>query len=194
MDTLLVNLVLMGYLERDLSALVEYCEYVSAVTGVPIPPELSGRRPRRLPHRHRRPRGGRDQGVPQDRIWRSIDAVYSGVPASLIGREQEIEVGPMSGRVERGLLAGEARAGGRDRRARRPYFRRAPRRRRRCCGRTRSWRLLDRPPELRLIELTAISARDRDVGERRDDHVADRPAASRADSLSSVSSARCQAG
>ena len=30
MDTLLVNLVLMGYIERDLSALVEYCEAVSA--------------------------------------------------------------------------------------------------------------------------------------------------------------------
>src|SRR5260221_209085 len=37
MDLLLVNLVLMGYLERDLSALGEYCETVSAATGVPIP-------------------------------------------------------------------------------------------------------------------------------------------------------------
>ncbi len=27
-----------------------------------------------------------------------IDAVYSGVPASLVGREQTIDVGPMSGR------------------------------------------------------------------------------------------------
>jgi 2-isopropylmalate synthase len=27
-----------------------------------------------------------------------VDAVYSGVPASLVGREQEIEIGPMSGR------------------------------------------------------------------------------------------------
>src|SRR5687767_9142447 len=35
MDTLLVNLVLMGYIDRDLSALVEYCETVSAATGVP---------------------------------------------------------------------------------------------------------------------------------------------------------------
>ena len=38
MDLLLVNLVLLGYIERDLSALVEYCEAVSAATGVPIPP------------------------------------------------------------------------------------------------------------------------------------------------------------
>ena len=37
MDTLIVNLVLMGYIERDLSALVEYCDYVARVTGVPIP-------------------------------------------------------------------------------------------------------------------------------------------------------------
>src|ERR1041385_6421008 len=34
MDQLLVNLVLMGYIERDLSALVEYCEAVSRATGV----------------------------------------------------------------------------------------------------------------------------------------------------------------
>jgi len=27
-----------------------------------------------------------------------MDAVYAGVPASLVGREQEIEIGPMSGR------------------------------------------------------------------------------------------------
>ncbi|MBW8896178.1 MAG: 2-isopropylmalate synthase, partial [Acidobacteria bacterium] len=38
MDTLLVNLVLMGYLDRDLSALVDYCDAVSKATGVPIPP------------------------------------------------------------------------------------------------------------------------------------------------------------
>jgi 2-isopropylmalate synthase len=27
-----------------------------------------------------------------------VDAVYSGVPAQMVGREQEIEVGPMSGK------------------------------------------------------------------------------------------------
>ena len=97
MDTLLVNLVLMGYLERDLSALVEYCETVSQATGVPIPPNY--------------PVVGRDAfrtatGVhaaavikayrKQDRVL--VDAVYSAVPASMVGREQTIEVGPMSGR------------------------------------------------------------------------------------------------
>jgi 2-isopropylmalate synthase len=45
-----------------------------------------------------------------------VDAVYSGVPSSLVGREQEIEVGPMSGRSNvvywlerRGVEATEAR-------------------------------------------------------------------------------------
>jgi 2-isopropylmalate synthase len=97
MDILLVNLVLMGYIERDLSALVEYCEAVSEATGVPIPPNY--------------PIVGRDAfrtatGVHAAAVIKAfrkndlelVDAVYSSVPASLVGREQEIEIGPMSGR------------------------------------------------------------------------------------------------
>src|SRR5688572_12343936 len=97
MDTLLVNLVLLGYIERDLSALVEYCEVVSAATGVPIPPNY--------------PVVGRDAfrtatGVHAAAVIKAfrkndrplVDAVYSGVPASLVGREQQIDVGPMSGK------------------------------------------------------------------------------------------------
>jgi isopropylmalate/homocitrate/citramalate synthase len=97
MDTLLMNLVLMGYIDRDLSALCEYCETVSAATGVPIPPNY--------------PIVGRDAfrtatGVHAAAVIKAyrkqdaelIDAVYSGVPASLIGREQQIDVGPMSGK------------------------------------------------------------------------------------------------
>jgi isopropylmalate/homocitrate/citramalate synthase len=97
MDLLLVNLVLMGYIERDLSALGEYCETVSAATGVPIPANY--------------PVVGRDAfrtatGVHAAAVIKAfrkndlalIDAVYSGVPASLIGREQQIDVGPMSGK------------------------------------------------------------------------------------------------
>ena len=45
-----------------------------------------------------------------------VDAVYSGVPASMVGRAQEIEIGPMSGKSNvvywlesRGLAAGEER-------------------------------------------------------------------------------------
>jgi 2-isopropylmalate synthase len=44
-----------------------------------------------------------------------MDAVYAAVPASLVGREQEIEIGPMSGRSnvifwleKRGLPATDA--------------------------------------------------------------------------------------
>jgi isopropylmalate/homocitrate/citramalate synthase len=97
MDTLLVNLVLMGYIDRDLSALVEYCETVSRTTGVPIPPNY--------------PVVGRDAfrtatGVHAAAVIKAlrkndidlVDAVYSGVPASMVRREQEIEIGPMSGR------------------------------------------------------------------------------------------------
>jgi 2-isopropylmalate synthase len=97
MDILIVNLVLMGYIERDLSALLEYCEAVSEATGVPIPANY--------------PVVGRDAfrtatGVHAAAVIKAfrkndhelVDAVYSGVPATLVGREQEIDVGPMSGK------------------------------------------------------------------------------------------------
>jgi len=97
MDTLLVNLVLMRYIDRDLSPLPEYCELVSKVTGVAIPANY--------------PVVGRDAfrtatGVHASAVIKAfrkndvalVDAVYSGVPASMVGREQEIEIGPMSGR------------------------------------------------------------------------------------------------
>ena len=187
MDMLLVNLVLMGYIERDLSALVEYCDAVSAATGVPIPANY--------------PVVGRDAfrtatGVHAAAVIKAfrksdrelVDAVYSGVPASLVGREQEIEVGPMSGKsnvmfwlekrglsgdrrvVERIFAEGQSVGGG----AR-------PRR--------RSGELSDRAPRPR-----STASRFSIAGERREDHVADRLQAAAADSLSSVSSAVCQAG
>jgi 2-isopropylmalate synthase len=97
MDMLLVNLVLMEFIDRDLSRLVEYCEAVSAATGIPIPPNY--------------PVVGRDAfrtatGVHAAAVIKAFkkndhalaDAVYSSVPASLVGRDQEIEVGPMSGK------------------------------------------------------------------------------------------------
>lgn len=97
MELLLINLVLMGYIERDLSALCEYCDAVAAATDVPIPANY--------------PVVGRDAfrtatGVHAAAVIKAfrkndqalVDAVYSGVPASLIGREQQIDVGPMSGR------------------------------------------------------------------------------------------------
>jgi len=97
MDLLLVNLVLMGYAKRDLTHLDAYCRLVSDVCGVPIPDNY--------------PVIGRDAfrtatGVHAAAVvkaWRKkdrelMDLVYSAIPASLVGREQEIEVGPMSGK------------------------------------------------------------------------------------------------
>jgi 2-isopropylmalate synthase len=97
MDMLLVNLTLMGRRTSDLTKLVAYCRAVSEATGVPIPANY--------------PVVGRDAfrtatGVHAAAVIKAhrkndpdlVDAVYSGVPAGLVGREQEIEVGPMSGR------------------------------------------------------------------------------------------------
>ncbi|MGH7725274.1 MAG: LeuA family protein [Candidatus Eiseniibacteriota bacterium] len=96
MDQLLVNLRLMGWIENDLSALPEYCSVVSESCEVPIPINY--------------PVVGRDAfrtgtGVHAAAVIKAYrkgdawlaDRVYSGVPASMVGREQEIEVGPMCG-------------------------------------------------------------------------------------------------
>jgi 2-isopropylmalate synthase len=97
MDLLLVNLVMLGYLDRDLTTLPAYCAAVSRACDVPIPPNY--------------PVVGADAfrtatGVHAAAVMKAfrrgdralMDAVYAAVPASLVGREQEIEVGPMSGR------------------------------------------------------------------------------------------------
>ncbi len=96
MDQLLVNLKLLGWIDNDLTMLGEYCERVSRTTHVPIPPNY--------------PVVGRDAfrtgtGVHAAAVIKAYrkgedwlaDRVYSGVPASWVGRRQEIEVGPMSG-------------------------------------------------------------------------------------------------
>lgn len=96
MDQLLINLRLWGLIERDLSPLVEYVALVSEHCGVPIPASY--------------PALGSDAfrtgtGVHASAVIKALrkgdralaDLVYSGVPASVVGREQRIEVGPMSG-------------------------------------------------------------------------------------------------
>jgi isopropylmalate/homocitrate/citramalate synthase len=96
MDQLLVNLQLLGWINRDLTRLNEYCARVSEATGVRIPDNY--------------PIVGRDAfrtgtGVHAAAIIKArkkgddwlADRVYSGVPAAMIGRKQSIEVGPMSG-------------------------------------------------------------------------------------------------
>ena len=97
LDLLLVNLVLMGWLERDLGCLNELVQLVSGATGEPIPDNY--------------PVFGRDAfrtatGVHAAAVIKAfhkrdpdlMDRVYSGVPARMVGRRQEIELGPMSGR------------------------------------------------------------------------------------------------
>jgi isopropylmalate/homocitrate/citramalate synthase len=97
MDQLLVNLKLMGYINNDLTNMARYCETASTATGVPIPVSY--------------PVVGRDAfrtatGVHAAAVIKAFrkgddwlaDAVYSGVPAKAFGRQQEIEIGPMSGK------------------------------------------------------------------------------------------------
>jgi 2-isopropylmalate synthase len=96
-DMLLVNLVLMGWIRRDLSRLNELVNAVSTATGEPVPDNY--------------PVFGRDAfrtatGVHAAAVVKAFhkndpelaDTVYSGVPARLVGRDQVIEVGPMSGK------------------------------------------------------------------------------------------------
>ncbi|MBX7115246.1 MAG: LeuA family protein [Myxococcaceae bacterium] len=96
MDQLLLNLKLMGWVDYDLSALVEYVNKVSKSTRVAIPVNY--------------PLSGADAfrtatGVHAAAIIKAknrgndwlADRVYSGVPAGEFGLEQVIEVGHMSG-------------------------------------------------------------------------------------------------
>jgi 2-isopropylmalate synthase len=95
-DLLLVNMRLLGWIDRDLSRLKEYCQFVAEKTGVPLPDNY--------------PVVGKDAfrtgtGVHAAAIIKArargdewlADRVYSSIPASLIGSRQVIEVGPMSG-------------------------------------------------------------------------------------------------
>jgi len=97
MELMLVNLRLLNLIDRDLSRLKEYCETVAQATHTTIPPNY--------------PVVGRDAfrtatGVHASALQKAFakndpglaDAVYSGVPASLFGLEQVIEIGPMSGK------------------------------------------------------------------------------------------------
>jgi 2-isopropylmalate synthase len=95
-DLLLVNMQLLGWIDRDLSRLQAYCRFVAEQTGVPLPDNY--------------PVVGRDAfrtatGVHASAILKArargaewlADRVYSSVPAALIGARQVVEVGPMSG-------------------------------------------------------------------------------------------------
>jgi isopropylmalate/homocitrate/citramalate synthase len=96
MDLLLVNLKLLGVHEADLTILPEYCRLTADACEVPLV--------------HSYPIFGRDAfrtgtGVHAAAIVKAeakgdawlADRIYSGIPASMVGRKQEIEIGPMSG-------------------------------------------------------------------------------------------------
>jgi len=96
MDLLILNLKLLGAHDGDLTRLPEYCALVSEACDIPIP--------------HSYPVVGADAfrtatGVHAAAIVKAAakgdawlaDRIYSGVPASWVGRIQEIEIGPMSG-------------------------------------------------------------------------------------------------
>lgn len=97
MDLLLVNLKLLGWVERDLTKLGDYVRLASEATGRPI--------------RREYPVFGADAfetatGVHAAAVIKAMkmgdrwlsDLVYSGVPAHEFGMEQVISVGPMSGK------------------------------------------------------------------------------------------------
>jgi len=96
MDLLLVNFRLFGLLDRDLTALPEYCRVAAEMCGLDVP--------------HNYPVVGEDAfrtgtGVHASAIIKAMekgdrwleDCVYSGVPASMVGLEQRIEISPVSG-------------------------------------------------------------------------------------------------
>jgi 2-isopropylmalate synthase len=115
MELILLNLRLLGQLgtDRDLTKLVEYCEVAASAFGWNIPVNY--------------PLVGRDAfrtatGVHAAAISKAMqkgdswlaDRVYSGVPAGMFGRKQEIGIGFMSGASnvnfwlrERGIEASE---------------------------------------------------------------------------------------
>jgi 2-isopropylmalate synthase len=97
MELMLVNLTLMGLINRDLSRLKEYCDTVATATHTTIPPNY--------------PVVGKDAfrtatGVHAAALIKAFkkgdielaNSVYSGIPSHLFGLEQIIEIGPMSGK------------------------------------------------------------------------------------------------
>ncbi|MCA9321495.1 MAG: 2-isopropylmalate synthase [Planctomycetes bacterium] len=97
LDLVLVNFQLLGWIDRDLRALDEYCRVAAEILGLEIPANY--------------PVFGHDAfltgtGVHAAAVIKALrkgdawlaDRVYSGVPAAEFGLKQKVGVGPMSGR------------------------------------------------------------------------------------------------
>lgn len=96
LDMLLLNMRLLGWIDRDLSKLLELCHLVSRATEFPTPSNY----PLVGPDAFRTGTGVHAAAIIKAKTkghhWLA-DRVYSGVPAGLFGKEQEIEIGHMSG-------------------------------------------------------------------------------------------------
>jgi 2-isopropylmalate synthase len=96
MEILLVNLNLMGYSNRDLTKLPEYCKVISEACGAVIPfnyPVVGADSFRTATGVHA---AAIVKALTRQDNWLA-DRVYCGVPASMVGREQRIDIGPLSG-------------------------------------------------------------------------------------------------
>jgi len=98
MDTLLVNLKLLGYpgyKDRDHKCLSEYTNLVSKMVGIPIPSNY----PVMGTDAFRTATGVHAAAIMKARVKGETwgDVVYSGVPAADFGKHQIIDVGPLSG-------------------------------------------------------------------------------------------------
>ena len=96
MELLLVNLALEGVHQADLTLLPAYCQVVAQAYRMPIPlnaPVVGWDAFRTATGVHA---AAIVKAVQKGDVWLA-DHVYSGVPASLVGRSQHIEIGPLSG-------------------------------------------------------------------------------------------------
>ncbi len=96
MEQLLVNLRLLGIRDDDLSCLPDYVELASRSIGIPVPvntPIVGADAFRTATGVHA---AAVIKAERKGQKWLA-DRIYSGVPAAWVGREQQIEIGPMSG-------------------------------------------------------------------------------------------------
>ena len=96
LDQILVNLKLFDAWPHDLSSLGRYCDTVARICNMPIPYNypISGR------DAFRTGTGVHAAAIIKARAKGDVflaDRIYSAVPAALVGRQQVIEVGPVSG-------------------------------------------------------------------------------------------------